>query len=112
MLLNFTIKQQIKRLSCVITMQYCWKNHMWNIILNICLILPKSLTYLFIAVIFLCYYNDCPSTHSNANVKHFLETEIGDSLRIELNGLKINQLFGISRLILRSILIIDFINVS
>ena len=42
----------------------------------------------------------------------FLGTKLRDSLRIELNGLKMNQLFGISRLILRSILIIDFINVS
>ena len=31
----------------------------------------------------------------------FLGTKLRDSLRIELNGLKMNQLFGISRLILR-----------
>ena len=40
-----------------------------------------------------------------------LGTKLRDSLHIELNGLKMNQLFGISRLILRSILIIDFISV-
>ena len=31
-------------------MQYHWKNHMWNIIS--CLIIPKSLTYLFIVFIY------------------------------------------------------------
>ena len=36
---------------------------------------------------------------------------LGTTLCIELNGLKMNQLFGISRLILRSILILDFIDV-
>ena len=37
-------------------MQYHWKNHMWNIIS--CLILPKSLTYLFIAVIYKYHWSD------------------------------------------------------
>ena len=35
----------------------------------------------------------------------------GTALRIELNGLKMNQLLGISRLILRSILILDYTDI-
>ena len=125
---------------------------MWNIISSIYLILPKSLTYLFIAVIYKYHWWDnsyrkwnrkftwlsllllllhWTTTLTRACITYltlkfcftimtvFLHTVIlissiclGTMLRIELNGLKMNQLFGISRLILRSILILDFIDVS
>ena len=115
---------------------------MWNIIS--CLILPKSLTYLFIAVIYKYHWSDSSYRKWNrmftgpsflllllhwtmmlmrAYVTHLclkfcvtimtvlLHTAMlissicqGTTL---LNGFKLNQLFGISGLILRSISILD-----
>ena len=49
---------------------------------------------------------------SNAIVMVISSVCLGTMLHIELNGLKMNQLFGISRLTLRSILKLDFIDVS
>ena len=100
---------------------------MWNIIS--CLILPKSLTYLFIAVIYKYHWSDSSSDSSYRKwitlkfrvtiMTVILHTAmliscicLGTTLHVGLNGLKMNQLFGISRLILRSILILDFIDVS
>ena len=127
--LNLVIKQQIKQWynwiwAKLLLCNIVWRIILLNIILSICLILPKSLTCSF----YCCHPQvslDWTTTLMRACVTHLtlkfcvtimtvlLHTAmlissicLGTTLRIELNGLKMNQLFRIFRLILGTILIL------
>ena len=115
--LNLVIKQQIKQWynwiwAKLLLCNIVWRIILLNIILSICLILPKSLTCSF----YCCHPQvslDWTTTLMRACVTHLtlkfyvtimtvlLHTAmqissicLGTTLRIELNGLKMNQLFG------------------